>query len=409
MELTLSTTASASAEGATRVSTPSHSSDGGIEIDLGGEPQETRVVTAADISLGEVGGEPTRIATPQESEPQPETSPASEATRVVITNDDGATRVDLGDDLLEKTAVLAMPDAAKEQGPPPLAPSRPQGHSSRNSYAPRVEAVPTGPIRSEDISDHLESARILMGENLVEDAKRLLRRILLADPHRVAARQMLEEIHEIELRQIFGDSDLPRRKSLRGIPETAVERSADAVMRDLDRDLGLETFDESARPSLFRDRAAMDRFGEEMDREFAASPPAERVDLGIAFLEMGLHDLAARHFRAAVSTLALEAAGAEVSDPAARRADGALIAATGLLAYALILGGRAFDATLALQPLLNDVDVERERKLDLLYLMGRAFEAMGKPAEARSWYALAAEIEPHYRDIDERAQGQGKR
>jgi tetratricopeptide (TPR) repeat protein len=226
---------------------------------------------------------------------------------------------------------------------------------------------------------------------------------------RVEARKMLEEIHESELKQIFGESDLPRRRYGRREPETPEEISADLVMRDLDRDLRLGIFapggeengaagsgSASAAPSLslFKDRATMEAFGERMDRDFAHSPPAERIDLGIAFLEMSLYDLAARHFEAVVHALTLEQEEGGAPDP--------LIAATGLLAYARILAGRGFEATLALQQVLNDAEVEELRKLDLIYLMGRAYEGMGKANEARQWYQKAGELEPHYRDTDER-------
>jgi tetratricopeptide (TPR) repeat protein len=146
------------------------------------------------------------------------------------------------------------------------------------------------------------------------------------------------------------------------------------------------------RLSLFRDSDAMQAFGDRMEQDFALSPPSERVDLGIAFLEMGLCELAIRHFQGAVDKLTREAPVETDS----------LLAATGLVAYAMIQGGRAFDATIVLQPLLNDAEIERARKLDLIYLMGRAFEVLGRLEAARSWYQQAAEIEPHYRDTDER-------
>lgn len=301
---------------------------------------------------------------------------------------DGGTRVDLGDDLIEKTAMFAIPGTHPDPvpSPPPL------------SGPPDAEAPPPGPIAPEQIADHLQSARILMGEGILEDAKRILRRVLLADPSRLEARKMLEGIHEIELKQIFGESETPRRR-LR-LPQTEVEVSAETVMRGLDRDLKLGIFGDNGgeglepQLSLFKDRAAMEEFGRHMDRDFAAHPAPERIDLGIAFLEMGLASLAVRHFQAAINQLRLVHQDASASDP--------LIAAAGLLAYALILDARAFEATIQLQPLLNDVDIDRPRKLDLIYLMGRAFEAMGKGEDACQWYAQAAEIEPHYRDVDDR-------
>jgi tetratricopeptide (TPR) repeat protein len=269
---------------------------------------------------------------------------------------------------------------------------------------------PTGPLTPEQLSDQMQSARILMGEGIFEDAKRILRRILLTDPSLVEARKHLEEIHETELKQIFGESETPRHRLRRAAePITPIEISADIVMQGLDRDLKLGIFDErgdagdegrAAQLSLFKDKAAMERFGARMDEDFGGAPAAERIDLGIAFLEMGLYDLAVRHFQAATSRLVLE----ELKEGTPREP---ALAATGLLAYALILGGRAFEATIRLQPLLNDVELDKSRKLDLIYLMGRAFEAMGKLEEARQWFGQAAEIDPAYRDVLERLRRAG--
>lgn len=264
---------------------------------------------------------------------------------------------------------------------------------------PKVELLPPGPVRLDQIEDLLQSARILAGEGLLEDAKKVLRRILLVDSDRLSARKMLEEIHETEIKQIIGDSDQPRRRLFTRPDDIELEASAEAVLKGLDRDLGLGMQED--RPSLFRDREALEQFGARMDRDFSGSPVSERIDLGIAFLEMGLPALAVRHFRAAVSTLSF-APDAAADQSAETDASTPLLVATGLLAYALIVDGRGFDAALALQQILNDVEIQRERKLELIYLMGRAFESLDKHDVARGWYAQAAEIEPHYRDLVDR-------
>ena len=118
---------------------------------------------------------------PESSESPPET--------------DGGTRVDMGDDLLEKTAVLVMPGAHAHPTPAP-APAPAPVHtisSPHQSIAPEPEPLSPGPIGPEQIADHMQSARILMGEGILEDAKRILRRILLTDPSRLEARRMLDE------------------------------------------------------------------------------------------------------------------------------------------------------------------------------------------------------------------------
>ena len=286
---------------------------------------------------------------------------------------DGSTRVDLGEDLIEKTAVLTI------------------------SREDRSET--SKPLDLSQVDDQLQSARILMGEGILEEAKRILRRILIADALSLDARKMLDEIQGIELKQILGETDNPRRRFGSREPETEVELSAETVLCDLDHDLNLRMAENL--PSLFRDRAAMEKFGIRMDEDFASASAEDRVDLGIAFLEMGLHDLAVRHFGAAVQRLAREGSVA-CGDP------GPLISATGLLAYAYILANRPFEGAMVMQTLLADAELPHDRKLDLLYLMGRAQEAMSNLSVACDWYRQVVELEPRYRDVDERLKSLAK-
>jgi hypothetical protein len=292
------------------------------------------------------------------------------------------TRIDLGDDLLEKTGSLVSQRRPELSPPPILA-------AEDAELLEEEEPAPPAPKTEDEIQDHLESARILASEGLLEEAKRILRRIILADPHHVAARKKLEEIHELELKQIFSESYTNRflrkkKKSLGWI-------DSEAVMRQLDRDLKLGVFNEgeageslALELSLFEDREGLERFGVKLDKDLAGSTARDRLDIGIGFLEMDLHDLAARQFKAA-----------------ARDPEHAL-AATGLLAYALILSGRSFEATLTLEPVLGDSEIPREEKLDFIYLMGRAQERLQNRALALEWYGAAREIEPRYRDVEER-------
>jgi tetratricopeptide (TPR) repeat protein len=294
---------------------------------------------------------------------------------------ESGTRVDLGDDLLEKPTVsTVLPTRSNSVSKTSDHPAHP------DCYAPRINHIEpdTSELGPEQVADHLQSARILASEGILDDAKRLLRRILMADSSNVAARRMLEEIQDGELKQILAEGDGPRRRRPgRREPEpSSVDVSAELVLRDLDRDLNLGMFDD-------RELAG---FAEQMDRRFAASSVIERVDIGIAFLEMGLFEVAIRQFQSAVARL-----DSEGGAPNER------VSATSLLAYALISGGRAFDATLELQGLLADDDLSREMKIEPLYLMARAYEALGRLDVARALFKQVIEIDPKYRDAKDRA------
>lgn len=241
----------------------------------------------------------------------------------------------------------------------------------------------------EEVEDRLESARILLNEGITEEAKKVLRQVLVQDPHHVAARQKLQEIHDLELKQIFGDAE-PTLYKKKSSPHPAFVDS-DRIMRQLDLDLRLGVFTEgdadrvlSEELSLFKDKNAIKEFADKMDRDFRDLSPKDRMDLGIAFLEMNLYDLAVTNFRAS-----------------ARSAD-FVVAATSLLAYALICSGQPFEATLTIEPLLTDSDLATKERVELMYLMGRAHEGLRKLGEAIWWYQQVLELEPKYRDSEDR-------
>jgi tetratricopeptide (TPR) repeat protein len=292
------------------------------------------------------------------------------------------TRIDLGDDLVEKTAILIAPGG-------PLATTPPEEESEQGDReAPPEDTRLDTPTQ---IEDHLESARILMTEGLLDEAKRILRRIILADTRHVIARKMLEEIHEQELKQIFGEGRLSR--SRRGAQEDfdVSPLSSELVMRQLDRDLKLGVFDEGdggeammSELSLFESKDALESFGAKLERDLAGTSARDRVDTGIAFLEMGLYDLAARQFRAATREVEFK------------------LSAAGLLAYSLVLAGRPFEATMELEALLGDSELVGAQRVEFMYLMGRAYEGLKNLRSAFQWYQQAQEAEPRYRDTGER-------
>ena len=280
------------------------------------------------------------------------------------------TSVDLGEDLLETTQAL--------QGAAPVDESNgATGSSGRRAFTP------------EEITDQMASVRILLNEGLLDEAKRILRGIVLSQPSHVSARKKLEEVHALELKHIFGESHRSSRAIKREPLPTRAE--SEEVMRVLDRDLNLGVFGdgdagESAAMEirLFGSQTAMEEFGVKLDRDLRACMPRDRMDIGIAFLEMGLFELAGRQFR--VSGREPNLAPASIA----------------LLAFSLIQSGRPFEATLSLEPPLADPEVPRHQKLDVMYLMGRAHERLRKPELALRFYEGVREIDPHYRDVDDR-------
>ena len=248
------------------------------------------------------------------------------------------------------------------------------------------------PLTPEGIEDQLQSAHILVNEGMVEEAKKVLRKILISDAHNVPARKRLEEIHELELKQILGEFEPAGKLGAEERRRLLVDPSE--IMRQLESDLGSPT--EEMELSLFHDAAAVDQFAGDLDRKYANAPERERMDLGIAFLEMGFYHLAVRQFQAACRRNFLQNAQDSPEEYET------LLGAQALLAYTLILAGKPFEAIIGMEPLVGDSEIHDDHKIHFYYLLGRANEAIPKHQAALEWYNQVRKVDPRYRDVGER-------
>lgn len=273
-----------------------------------------------------------------------------------------STQIDLGDDLIEKTDLRVVPESPSSVFPP-------------------------------DLEDQFQSAKILMSEGLWEESKKVLRKILVADPSHVPSRQLLSEIHDLELKQLVSSEEerspiryrrREEREGRSGSGAGSTSAEVEQVIRDLDRDLKLGLLETAKDQENSRSYTAW------MDEELSDLSPQDRIDIGIAFLEMGLVDIAVQQFRGALSRMPFDS-----------EAEGRL-SATALLAYALILEGRPLDAVMELEPLLRDTSIRNEEKIEFMYLMGRAYESLRKPDLAMLWFDQVRAIDPAYRDVQVR-------
>lgn len=277
---------------------------------------------------------------------------ASDITRFTQTS------IDLGDDLLEKTAVTS------------------HDNLSRN------ETTAPEPLPIESPEDGLASAKILMGEGLLEDAKRVLHRVLVLDASNARAKRMLADVHDKELQQIFSDS--PKRKGilddLRLNRRTWIdERPSEQILNELDRDLGLGLLDE-----LESGKQASEWAGA-LDRDLSDIDSKSRIDVAIAFLEMGLFETASR----VLSVVMAEPGSIGFT-------------ASCLYATAKIAEKDGFSATLALEPVVSDPEIATVDKIEVFYLLGRAAELSSNRTLAAQWYGEVMRVDTDYRDVVER-------
>jgi len=265
-----------------------------------------------------------------------------------------ASRIDLGDDLLEATRVD----------------SRPQAESDREL----------------ELSDQLQSAKILIAEGLLDEAKKVLRKILITDHKQAIARQLLEEIHEKELKHLLGDSTRRRFLHSKDQKEEAFsEALTEQVIRQLDHDLRLGIFNSDGTCNFLDPQTTRD-YADRIEREFPSLTAQNRLDLGIAFFEMGLYEIAARQFKAASQGFFQESHK--------------VLEATALLAQTLISAGKSYEAVQLLQTFLGDIFIAPESKIEFIYLIGLAYEVMNELELAGYWYEQTAQVDPDYRDIE---------
>ncbi len=277
-----------------------------------------------------------------------------------------STQVDLGDDLLQTRTVL-RPDQKSSSGAAPDA------------------AITESSSGSESPDELLLNAKILMSEGLYEDAKKTLRKVMRIEPGNLGARDRLEEIQKIEIKKMLGGEEAApsgyRSSRMKGVPKP--DEASAAVLASLEKELGPSEATES---ELFPNDEAKRRFIEGMDVLCENAGSQDRLDLGIAFLEMELFEAAIRQFEVAAR------------DPDFARK------ARGLLATTLLAAGRPFDAMIEVETLVADQSIAPEEKLDYGYLGGRAQEALGNHEAAARWFRAVLQIENHYRDSHERLQ-----
>lgn len=264
-----------------------------------------------------------------------------------------ATRIDMGDDLLDTATFEA------------------EALSSSSSV--------------ESAEDQLATAKILINEGLFEDAKKTLRKILIRDPDHQAASQALKDVQDNELRELLSGREPVTRKprifEREGAESRGPELSSEQVLQELESSLG--------DPPERRDTRDEPIVSQESIQDLTVS---DRVDLGIAFMEMGAYEKAAEIFRTALHFI-------DVLTPEGQAKN---IATNVLLARAYLDSDRSFEAIQVLHALVRNDEISTTDKVEFFYLMGLAHEMRKERKVALSWYGKVREIDPHFRDIRER-------
>lgn len=232
---------------------------------------------------------------------------------------------------------------------------------------------------SEKNNDDLESARILIQENLLEEAKRVLFRMLtrINDPESFShrrAQEMLKKIETIEMNELMNHS--PRSKPSRVIEDPTM------LINKLQKDLQIESFEEEA--------PVMDT--EQWNVEETPSSAQGLFDLSVAFYEMGCYADALRELKRAEKKIRIEESFlGELG-----------VSVVALQAQALVKLGQAFNAKIYLEPILMEPDLLHEQKIVLYYTMGLAEQALEDKSTAAGWFKKVAASDPDFKDVQQR-------
>jgi hypothetical protein len=234
-------------------------------------------------------------------------------------------------------------------------------------------------------NDDLESAKILIQENLLDEAKRILFRLIAriqkTDSHAYRrAREMLARIESIEMKALLSIS--PQQKK----PPAFDDQTR--VIQGLEKDLEIE-LNESSDSTLSKEWWSP-----------AAGPltAQDLFDLAVGFHEMGCHADAIRELRKAEKKIRIEQSFlGELG-----------VSIVALHAQSLVDLGRAFEAKINLEPVLLEPDVPHEQKILLYYMMGLAEQALENKTTAKAWFQKVRDSEPGFRDVDQRLKALGR-
>lgn len=277
------------------------------------------------------------------------------------------TNVDLGDDLLEKSAKI--PGHTRVSGS--------SGFSVADSSA------------SYGVSELIRNAVILQQEGFLEEAKKVLRSILLCDPENREAKKLLTEIHDIEIKQLLGSIDSqPERKSFvhPKTDDSILRVDSSEVVSALDQEFDLSlNLASPGEMSFFSDPELLEVLRRDLEDQLGESAQ-DRIDLAVGFIEMGIYSLSLKLLHPLMN-----------SEEQHFR-----LSAICLMGWCYLALQEPYQTVSLLQPSLHDSDVEAVRKVELFYLMGRSYQQIGDLTAAMSWYLQAQGIDPQYRDTEQR-------
>jgi len=342
------------------------------DTDRGGFADVGDEASFADVTLS---APPARGAMPVPA-PVPAPSPVPAA----FDDDDDEPELELDADAHDAEELgLSDEDLVESESMPPPAVADPAPPAAVAApAAPPSEAPDEVPER---VAEALEEADFYLSQQLIEEAREVLLDALGDEP---GDKTLLAKLRELDA--------LEEAAAEQGAA-TPADRLASAVLEDHSFALAEKLAGEATGPQTplgpvdVSDVIA--QFKEGVKRQVDKSDTATHYDLGIAYMEMGLHNEAIEEFR-----LCLD------------HGDRVHTAHT-MIGLSHVANGTMEPAIEHFKQALTSPNLAPEAEMELWFEIGNALELLGNASDALVWYEKVEERNPQYRDVAARIERLG--
>jgi tetratricopeptide (TPR) repeat protein len=283
------------------------------------------------------------------------------------------------EDLVESDSI--PPEAARSDVPesePPFSPSE-RPTAVQSLAATQVAPAQPAPANDEEVelparvAEALEEADFYLNQELLEEAREVLLDALGDEPGHPALMAKLRALDALE----------------QGAPAASAEPAPEDQSFALAEKLAQESTSLAAPNGPIDVSDVIAQFKEGVKRQVDKGDTATHYDLGIAYMEMGLHAEAIEEFRLCL--------GSPDKDCTAHTMIGLSHVSNGTMEEAI----EHFKLALASPQLVSPAE------LDLWFEIGNALELSGRGSEALVWYEKVEERNPQFRDVAARIERLG--
>lgn len=335
-----------------------------------------------EASFADIGAsEPPRVQAERAQSSAGSSEELDDEPELELDTDQDVEELGISDDDLVESESLVPPAPARtrrstQPGPPSVAPAT-------SAPAPAAAAADEElPVR---VSEALEEADFYLSQELYEEAREVLFDALGDEPGHAA---LLAKLRDLDAMEQAGREPAPAQPAADDdddSPEISTEPTS-LVLEDqsfaLAEKLAEESIGVSAPSGPVDVSDVLAQFKEGVRRQVDKTDTATHYDLGIAYMEMGLHAEAIEEF-----TLCLQSPDKECT-------------AHTMIGLSHVSNGAMEPAIAHFKLALASANVPPDAELDLWFEIGNALELGENTSEALVWYEKVEERNPTFRDVN---------